>query len=87
MSWADVDHCINQLALYDWIIFTSANGVKFFLERLFALSHDVRDLKGPKICAIGPRTAESLGALKIRVDFVPENIGQKRSWKCCEKRI
>jgi uroporphyrinogen III methyltransferase/synthase len=71
VSWADVDHCINQLALYDWIIFTSANGVRCFLERLFALGHDVRDLKGPKVCAIGPRTAESLGALKIRVDFVP----------------
>ncbi len=70
-SWADVDHCINQLVLYDWIIFTSANGVKFFLERLFTLGRDVRDLKGPKVCAIGPKTAESLEALKIRVDFVP----------------
>ena len=71
-SWADVDHCVNQLISYDWIIFTSPNGVKFFLERLLALGRDVRDLKGPKVCAIGPKTAESLGALKIRVDFVPQ---------------
>ena len=70
-GWADVDHCIGQLALYDWIIFTSPNGVKFFLERLFDLGRDARDLKGPKICAIGPKTAESLEALKIRVEFVP----------------
>ena len=70
-SWADLDHCLGRLALYDWIIFTSANGVKFFLERLFSLGRDVRDLKGPRICAIGPRTAESLETLRVRVDFLP----------------
>ncbi len=71
-SWTDVDHGINQLSLYDWIIFTSVNGVKFFLDRLFSLGRDVRDLKGPKVCAIGPKTAEALEALRIRVDFVPK---------------
>ena len=70
-NWTDADHCISQLVSYDWIIFTSPNGVKFFLERLLILGGDVRDLKGPKVCAIGPKTAESLESLKIRVDFVP----------------
>jgi uroporphyrinogen III methyltransferase/synthase len=70
-KWAELDHCIDQLTRYDWVVFTSSNGVRFFLERLLSLGGDVRDLKGPKICAIGPRTAESLAALKIRVDFVP----------------
>ncbi len=70
-SWADADHCAANLAKYDWIIFTSVNGVKFFLERLFALGFDIRDLKGPRMCAIGPKTAEALEALKVRVDFVP----------------
>jgi len=70
-SWADADHCAGQVALYDWIIFTSANGVRFFLERLLALGLDVRDLKGPRVCAIGPGTAEALERLKVRVDFVP----------------
>ncbi len=70
-SWADADHCIAQMSVYDWIIFTSVNGVKFFLERIFALGRDIRDLKGPRICAIGPKTAEALGALKVKVDFVP----------------
>ena len=60
--------------MYDWIIFTSVNGVKFFLERLFALGLDIRDLKGPRVCAIGPKTAEALEALKIRVDFVPLRV-------------
>jgi uroporphyrinogen III methyltransferase/synthase len=70
-SWADADHCAAQMAVYDWVIFTSANGVKFFLERIFALGHDIRDLKGPRICAIGPKTAEALDALKVKVDLVP----------------
>ncbi len=70
-NWLDIDHCIEYLDLYDWIIFTSVNGVKFFLGRLLALGHDVRDLKGPRICAIGPGTAEALKDLKIRVDFMP----------------
>jgi uroporphyrinogen III methyltransferase/synthase len=71
-SWADVDHCIQQMMMYDWIIFTSANGVRFFRDRLFVLGRDARDLKGPKVCAIGPKTAEALEALKIRVNFVPK---------------
>jgi uroporphyrinogen III methyltransferase/synthase len=70
-SWADVDHCAARMVMYDWIIFTSVNGVKFFLERLFTLGLDIRDLKGPRVCAIGPKTAEALETLKIRVDFVP----------------
>jgi uroporphyrinogen III methyltransferase/synthase len=71
-SWTDVDHCIPQLIRYDWIIFTSVNGVKYFVDRLWALGRDVRDLQGPQVCAIGPRTAEALEALKVRVKFVPQ---------------
>ena len=71
VSCADVDHCINQLALYDWIIFTSPNGVRFFLERVFAIGRDIRDLKGPQVWAIGPKTKEALESLKIKVDWVP----------------
>jgi uroporphyrinogen III methyltransferase/synthase len=70
-SWADVDHCISQMEEYDWIIFTSANGVKFLLQRLVDLGRDIRDLKGPKICAIGPGTAQALQTLRFRVDFIP----------------
>jgi uroporphyrinogen III methyltransferase/synthase len=71
-SWADVDHVLQQMMMYDWIIFTSANGVRFLVDRLFALGRDVRGLKGPRVCAIGPKTAEALEALKIRVNFVPQ---------------
>jgi uroporphyrinogen III methyltransferase/synthase len=70
-SHDDLDHCAARLGEYDWIIFTSANGVRFFISRLLEIGRDIRDLKGPRIAAIGPKTAEELEALKIRVDFVP----------------
>jgi uroporphyrinogen III methyltransferase/synthase len=70
-SWADVDHCASRMESYDWLIFTSVNGVKFFLERFLFVGRDVRDWKGPRVCAIGPKTAEALEGLRIKVDFVP----------------
>lgn len=71
-SWVEVDHGLKRIPGYDWIIFTSANGVRFFLDRLLALGMDIRDLKGPRIGAIGPQTAEGLRAMKIRVDLIPQ---------------
>ena len=70
-NWDDIDHCAFQMMTYDWVIFTSVNGVKFFLDRFFTLGLDIRDLKGPRLCAIGPKTAEALRTLKLKVDFVP----------------
>jgi uroporphyrinogen III methyltransferase/synthase len=70
-NWADVDHCLTQMMMYDWIIFTSVNGVRFVMDRLLALGRDVRNLKGPRVCAIGPKTAGALEALNVRVSFVP----------------
>ncbi len=71
-SWEEADRAIASIESYDWIIFTSVNGVKYFLERFYHLGRDIRDLKGIRICAIGPRTAERVSALGIRVDLTPE---------------
>ncbi|MBP1718509.1 MAG: uroporphyrinogen-III C-methyltransferase [Deltaproteobacteria bacterium] len=68
----DLDHGVDRLGEYDWIIFTSVNGVRFFLDRLMKLGKDIRDLKGPRIAAIGPKTAEELELLRIKVSFVPK---------------
>ncbi|HUN55772.1 MAG TPA: uroporphyrinogen-III C-methyltransferase [Smithella sp.] len=70
-DWRKLDKAIKKLEDYDWLIFTSANGVAFFFERLFKLAKDVRDLKGVKICCIGPATAQQVRNLGIRVDLVP----------------
>ncbi|MEO6213286.1 MAG: uroporphyrinogen-III C-methyltransferase [Vicinamibacterales bacterium] len=55
---------------YDWIVFTSANAVDRFIAVLLA-SGDVRDLKGVRICTIGPSTASRLQRYGIRVDLTP----------------
>lgn len=70
-SWEPIDKAIHCLEEYTWIIFTSVNGVSFFVQRLKENGKDIRDLKGIKICAIGPRTAEGIEKFGVRVDFVP----------------
>jgi len=70
-SWDGLDSAIEGLAGYDWIIFTSVNGVRSFLERLRVKGKDVRDLKGVRICTIGPKTAAEIERLGIGIDFVP----------------
>ena len=73
-DWRDLDAAIKNLEDYDWLIFTSANGVAFFFERLFANKKDIRDLKGVKICCIGPATAQQVESKGIRVDLVPKKF-------------
>jgi uroporphyrinogen III methyltransferase/synthase len=63
---------LKELSAYDWVIFTSANGVRIFFDALRELGKDARVFGGMKIAAIGPRTAEVLHQSGIRPDFVPE---------------
>ena len=65
-----LDRAIAELESYDWVIFTSANGVRFFLERLDGSSRDLRALRG-RLCAIGPATGKALEALHLKVDLMP----------------
>jgi uroporphyrinogen III methyltransferase/synthase len=48
---------VEGIGKYAWLTFTSANGIKEFLAQVYRLGFDIRDLKGPQICAIGPVTA------------------------------
>lgn len=73
-SWDAIDGALERLDTYDWALFTSVNGVKYFIERLKAKGRDVRDLKGIKLCAIGPKTASEIEALGLRLDFVPKEF-------------
>ena len=70
-DWKSLDRAIAELASYDWVIFTSANGVRFFLERLRAAGLDARAFGGARICAIGPRTAGALADACLQVDLMP----------------
>ena len=73
-SFEDLDAALDRIEKYDWLLFTSANGVRAVMDRLRELGRDVRWLKGPKIGAIGPKTAEALQCLGVRVDFVPREF-------------
>ena len=70
-SWDPLDRALEKLRQYDWIIFTSVNGVDFFMQRLLAAGMDIRELHGVRLAAIGPKTAEALEKLMLRPDLVP----------------
>ncbi len=71
-DWGPLDRAIGDLARYDWVIFTSVNGVRFFFDRLRTLGRDARALGRARVCAIGPRTAEELAERGFKADLVPE---------------
>jgi uroporphyrinogen III methyltransferase/synthase len=60
------------LNAYDWLVFTSPNGVTKFFEYFFRHFHDMRDLGGARIAAVGPATANKLKELHLQVDLMPE---------------
>src|SRR5262249_53542286 len=68
-----LDAAIAQLPDYDWLVFTSAHGVRFFLERLDQCGGDLRALGPVKLAAIGPATAEALAHYHLRADLVPDS--------------
>ena len=70
-NWAPLDAAIARIREYQWVIFTSANGVRHFWDRLRNAGRDARDLFGIKVCAIGPATATALLDRGIRADVVP----------------
>src|SRR6185436_13728468 len=56
-TWELVDKAIKSISRFDWVVFTSVNGVKSFFQRLRILGGDIRDLKGIRLAAIGPKTS------------------------------
>ncbi len=68
-----VDAALGQLRRgeWDWLVFTSANGVHAMLRRLDAIGRDLRDLGSVKFAAIGPKTADALREYRLRADVVP----------------
>ncbi|MDQ6912592.1 MAG: uroporphyrinogen-III C-methyltransferase [Verrucomicrobiota bacterium] len=59
---------------YDWIVFTSANGVNAFFEMFYKLYDDAREIGGTKIAAIGPATAQRLKEYHLHIDLQPEEF-------------
>jgi uroporphyrinogen III methyltransferase/synthase len=61
-----------ELNSYDWLVFTSPNGVTKFFEYFFKQFHDMRDIGGARIAAVGPATANKLKELHLQVDLMPD---------------
>src|ERR1043165_2302656 len=59
---------------YDWIVFTSPNGVNAFFDLFYKLYDDAREIGGARIAAIGPATAQRLKDFHLHVDLQPEEF-------------
>lgn len=70
-DWQPVDRALEQLDRYDWLVFSSANGVRALLDRLL-VRRDLRALGRVKLAAIGPGSAEELARYHLRADVVPD---------------
>ncbi|WP_406700701.1 uroporphyrinogen-III C-methyltransferase [Singulisphaera sp. Ch08] len=73
-SYEELDRAIGRLTEFHWLVFTSANGVESFLERLDLLGRDVRALGHLKLAAIGPATARALGRFHLKADLIPDSF-------------
>jgi uroporphyrinogen III methyltransferase/synthase len=73
-SWDTLDSAIRNIESYQWLVFTSVNGVEKFFSRYRQLARDVRDLKGIRIAAIGSATEKSLGGRGLNVDILPDEF-------------
>ncbi len=73
-TWKDLDQAIRELSHFDWLILTSANGVKSFFERLEQLNIDRALLDSLKIAVVGKKTATVLEKQGVKPTFIPPNF-------------
>jgi uroporphyrinogen III methyltransferase/synthase len=70
-DWAPVDAVIHSLVDFDWLVFSSSNGVEYFFQRLLELGRDLRALSSCQLAAIGPATVDALQAYHLQADVCP----------------
>jgi uroporphyrinogen III methyltransferase/synthase len=73
-SWRPLDQALARLPRYNWLIFTSVNGVERFLARMKRRGLGPSALRGARIAAIGPATARALRRQGLRPDVVPDEF-------------
>ncbi|WP_435009952.1 uroporphyrinogen-III C-methyltransferase [Tundrisphaera lichenicola] len=72
-DFGPLDDAIERLESFDWLAFTSGNGVRHFLNRLEARGRDLRALGHLKLAAIGPSTGEALARFRLKADLIPDS--------------
>jgi uroporphyrinogen-III synthase len=73
-DWGEVDRCLGRLPEYDWVVFTSATGVRAFLERAKLVGIRADWQAANRVAAVGDATARLLKENGVRVDFVPSRF-------------
>jgi len=73
-DWTEVDAILKRLNDFNWLVFTSVNGVQSLFDRLWHQGGDARHLAGLRIAAIGTSTAEALERYNLRADLVPDEF-------------
>lgn len=73
-DWSEIDKSLHEIEAFDWLIFSSRNGVQSYLDRLLQIGYDTRALAGCRIAAVGARTAEALADYALAADQVPEDF-------------
>ncbi len=71
-SFDALDAAADAMAVYDWVVFTTVNGVEGFMHRLFERGRDARAMAGPALCAVGVGTSQRLARFGIQVDVAAE---------------
>jgi len=73
-SWQPLDEAIQHINRYQWLIFTSVNGVENFFARFQKIRKDIRELGRVKIAAIGPATEKMIRRFLLGVETVPDEF-------------
>jgi len=74
LSSAELEEYFSLLSSYDWLIFTSSNGVRFFVETARELEVDMKQFSQLKIATVGEKTAETARRNDLRIDFIPQEF-------------
>ncbi len=70
-DYEELDAAVASIGEYDWLVFSSANAVEAFMQRLLASPLDMRALANTKLCAVGPATSDRLAKYGLKVDLTP----------------
>ncbi len=87
-DWSAVDAALRDITHYDWVVFTSANAVRIWMERLQALSFNITAMASLRVAAIGPATADALRVAGVHVDLVPpESVAESALAALCAEGV
>ncbi|HVN82503.1 MAG TPA: uroporphyrinogen-III synthase [Terriglobia bacterium] len=72
--WKPLEEAIHQIDRYEWLIFTSVNGVKRFFERWKLVGRELKDLNRIQICAIGASTGKEIASVGLHPQVIPDEF-------------